>query len=442
MAPGSVGVKHGIVLGGQHEGIIDSTIEEIVSNDGDSQAIGIWTAAGPLIIRNNFISSAGINLLSGGAIPAVLNLVPSDLEITHNHFYKPLKWKDDQAFRTGTNRVVVKNLFELKNAQRVLVEGNVFENVWPDAQNGYAIVLTPLPGGVNTVDSAWTIVSDVTFRNNLLKNCADGFVLDGGGPTLHNPEGPTLSGGRFLIENNAIVGLGGDYPSDNLSGVFASIRRGPFDLQLRHNTVEAYSGSTLRGITLQFTYGVADEGGALYPLQRFVVQDNIWHARSSPLILGEAGDNLSTVAPGYTWTNTVFVGPWPTTNGYGINYPIRMPQGNGNDYPSSSAKIGYSNLAAGDYRLAPGSPYKGAASDGRDIGVDWEAFDAAQGSTNNILQLSGQTVPSSTVSGTSTSINVTIAPPQTTTPTQSTTPASDPGKQFLGKLKQLMDRVR
>ncbi len=35
----------------------------------------------------------------------------------------------------------VKNLFELKNARTVVVEDNIFENHWKDAQPGYAIVL-------------------------------------------------------------------------------------------------------------------------------------------------------------------------------------------------------------------------------------------------------------------------------------------------------------
>ena len=40
---------------------------------------------------------------------------------------------------SGT-RWVVKNLLELKNAERVQIEGNVLENVWKAGQAGYAIV--------------------------------------------------------------------------------------------------------------------------------------------------------------------------------------------------------------------------------------------------------------------------------------------------------------
>ena len=48
---------------------------------------------------------------------------------------KPAAWR--------ASAWTVKNLFELKNAQRVLVDGNVLERNWPQAQNGYSILLTP-----------------------------------------------------------------------------------------------------------------------------------------------------------------------------------------------------------------------------------------------------------------------------------------------------------
>jgi hypothetical protein len=78
--------------------------------------------------------------------------------------------------------------------------------------------------------------------------------------------------------------------------------------------------------------------------------------------------------PGYIWTNNVFAGPWPTSGGWTA---AMMPQGNGNAYPVSLVNVGYTNVAGGDYSLSSISPYKGAASDGKDIGVDWNQFNAA-----------------------------------------------------------------
>ena len=41
----------------------------------------------------------------------------------------------------------MKNLFELKNARRVQIEGNLLENNWLDAQVGFAILFTVRAAG-------------------------------------------------------------------------------------------------------------------------------------------------------------------------------------------------------------------------------------------------------------------------------------------------------
>jgi len=441
---GSYGVKYGIILGGQHQGVIDSTIEEIVSNDGEAKAIGNWFGAGPFVIRNNLLSASGENIMIGGATPVVPNLIPSDIEMRQNHFYKPLKWRDDPGYTSGPNRVLTKNLLEFKNAQRVIIDGNVFENIWPDGQMGYAVVFTPKTGSVGSADH-WSIVADITFSNNILKNCSDGMVISGGGPNIL--EGATQRGGRFLIENNAFLGLGGDYNSSYTAGNLAQISNGPFDVQFKHNTAVAYAGSTIRGANLLFTYGVADER-ALLPVERFVIQDNIFHAVNYPMVLSGGGASLGTVAPSYTWTNTVVVGPWPTPAGYTPTYPLPLPQGNGNDYPQGDANVGYIGLAQRNYGLSTTSKYKNAASDGKDIGVDWDTFNAAQDPANNTQPVASSSPapnPSEPTSNVATSMSISSTsnpPPTPASPTHQPSTVTETTKQFLGKLKQLMERVR
>jgi hypothetical protein len=39
--------------------------------------------------------------------------------------------------------------------------------------------------------------------------------------------------------------------------------------------------------------------------------------------------------------------------------------------------VGFADAGAGDYRLAADSPYRGAGTDGRDVGADLEALNAA-----------------------------------------------------------------
>ena len=49
----------------------------------------------------------------------------------------------------------------------------------------------------------------------------------------------------------------------------------------------------------------------------------------------------------------------------------------GNFFPLNNAAVGFVNFAAGDYRLAAGSAYRNAASDGKDLGADIAALNAA-----------------------------------------------------------------
>ena len=65
--------------------------------------------------------------MSGGNDPKIANLVPSDIEFSNNYLCKPLSWNPTDPSWDGITRTV-KNLFELKNAQRVLVSGNVMED--------------------------------------------------------------------------------------------------------------------------------------------------------------------------------------------------------------------------------------------------------------------------------------------------------------------------
>lgn len=114
---------------------------------GDSQAFSGGAGdlpMGPFKIVNNFLEAAGENIIFGGAAATA---TPADIEIRHNHFFKPLIWMPGQpGFVGGVSGrpFIVKNLFEIKNAQRVLFEGNILDYSWGGVgQTGFAIVLTP-----------------------------------------------------------------------------------------------------------------------------------------------------------------------------------------------------------------------------------------------------------------------------------------------------------
>lgn len=73
-------------------------------------------------------------ILFGGAVNDDAASNPRDITIQGNYFTKPMSWRGQDYF--------VKNLFEIKNALRVLLEGNIFENHWAEQQSGSAFVMT------------------------------------------------------------------------------------------------------------------------------------------------------------------------------------------------------------------------------------------------------------------------------------------------------------
>ncbi len=108
--------------------VIDSDISDVHIAGFDSNAVGTNVSPGPIKIVNNYLSAAGENILFGGGGKGWGGYVPSDIEIRNNWIFKPLEWV--ALSRAPIYSMVVKNLLECKSCQRVLVDGNTFENVW------------------------------------------------------------------------------------------------------------------------------------------------------------------------------------------------------------------------------------------------------------------------------------------------------------------------
>jgi len=169
----------------------------------DAQAVnggGGNIAGGPYKIDNNFLEASGQSILFGGA-PATTT--PTDIEVRRNHMFKPLTWKPGDANFVGGptgEPFIVKNNFELKNAQRVLLEGNILENSWGGfSQTGFSILLTPK----NQAPGVCPIckVTDVTIRYNRVIRVA-GVLQIANALGGHNDENLiSAGGGRYSIHD-------------------------------------------------------------------------------------------------------------------------------------------------------------------------------------------------------------------------------------------------
>ena len=100
---------------------------------------------------------------------------------------------------------------------------------------------------------------------------------------------------------------------------------------------------------------------------RFVYQDNIAPQNQYGIIGNGTGPGKSTLTayfPDAVVRRNVIPGAQADL------YP------EDNFFPPSLAQVGFINLPSGDYRLAPNSPYKHAASDGKDPGADFQNLPA------------------------------------------------------------------
>jgi hypothetical protein len=151
---------------------------------------------GTFKIFNNFLEASGENILFGGS-GATVN--PADLEIRRNHLYKPMIWKEGEPGYTPAptgDPYIVKNHFELKNAQRVLFESNLLENCWGGfSQTGFSIGLSPKNQGNHCPKCQ---VTDVTIRYVRIRNVGGGFAIQNG---LSKAGGGSAGGGRYSIHD-------------------------------------------------------------------------------------------------------------------------------------------------------------------------------------------------------------------------------------------------
>ncbi|HSE20208.1 MAG TPA: hypothetical protein VLB68_01080, partial [Pyrinomonadaceae bacterium] len=104
-------VQRGISLNAAEITVSNSYISEIHGRGYDTQAICGWNGPGPFHIINNYLEASGENVMFGGALPSITNLIPSNIEIRRNYFFKPLSWKVGDPSYAGIHWSV-KNLLE------------------------------------------------------------------------------------------------------------------------------------------------------------------------------------------------------------------------------------------------------------------------------------------------------------------------------------------
>lgn len=308
--------QRGVAANASNFTLSNSQVYEIHGRGFDTQAVCAWNGPGPFRIVNNDLQAAGENILFGGADPSIPDLVPSDIEIRNNRITKPLSWKVTDPSYAGFHWSI-KNLLELKNARNVLIDGNHFENSWGDAQIGYAILFT-----VRNQDGAapWSIVENVEFSNNVVRNSEQGIQLLGS-----DYNNPSQRSRNLRVYNNRFEGIKNWF----------MVLEGFYDVTIEHNTHEQ------RGNILVFN-GEQTLG--------FVYRNNV--TTRDPNGYGIKGDSteegtrtLEAFAPGYTVEGNVIAAAWATIYPPNNFYPA--------DLSNVSSYVGTDGLTPGFIATSP-----------------------------------------------------------------------------------------
>jgi hypothetical protein len=375
----------GIFLTGMaYTAIVDSYFSDfhcisVTGSCTDAQAIGGGGGdqpSGPYKIVNNFLEASGENILFGGG-PATVT--PADIEIRRNHFFKPLIWKPGESgFVGGTSGkpFIVKNLFELKNAQRVLFDGNLLDNSWGGVgQMGFALVLTP-----RNQNSQCPLcrVTDITLRNNLIRHM-------GSGMSIANAPADTgaiaAAGERYSIHDLIFEDIDADVYKG--FGAFAMIiSNGP---QLRDVKIDHVTALPSR---VAFIIG-ADRDKPL-PAS-FSVTNSILNAGEREVTSTGGGQKNCAFGVVQMGPEAIFRSCFQQMtfdHNAIIGSSKQWPKGN--SFPKNEDSVGFVSAnhgKDGKYRLCvekdkspnckKASSYLRAASDGKNLGADVDAVDAA-----------------------------------------------------------------
>ncbi len=265
----------------------------------------------------------------------------------------------------------MKNHFELKNAQRVLLEGNIMENTWGGySQVGFSVLLTPKNQTSGTANLCPLCkVTDVTVRYNTMSHVGAGMQVANG---LSGTGGAPLDGERYSIHDvtiddiNATTYVG--------SGVLFQVSMGdgtPVFQNVTINHITGFAPSEL--------LNVGDDTNVNPLMANFIFTNNIGNAGTYPVWSTGGSTNCAFHDVPITTFKACFANSSSLSNAViapGSNYPSSSWPA-GNFFPVNAAAVqfvNYNNGNGGDYHLAATSPYRNAGTDGKDLGADIDAI--------------------------------------------------------------------
>lgn len=188
--------------------IVDSQFSQNLRPGAEGHTISP-NGPGPYKFVHNWLEGSSSCIFAGGNEGVVPFGIPTlvtfqDVEIRKNRCTFPYSWlgvlRIPPGNTTWNNQALTrKNMEEFKNGDRVLLDGNIFE----DSDNS---------GGQSGVEfdinlKNWLVnyelsMTDITFTNNIIRNSCEGFEQEGTGNSSGNGTGNAYAQNRTIYANN------------------------------------------------------------------------------------------------------------------------------------------------------------------------------------------------------------------------------------------------
>ena len=384
------------------------------------------------LLENNVIESPGITLFAeevGGTAPNA-----GDIAIRRNL----VNWRDELRLGSPASlgyQVTVRQFLEFKRCERCLVEGNIFRNEWTDGSTGNtgsSLVFTPrCSSSAAGRHGSANRIQDVTIRYNRLEHVNGFLTLLGGetGDRACDVEGTK----RVQAKHNIITSIDGASIAyvtgmSRVNGQAFYLSQGLEDVMIENNSIYTQAGS-MPAFLLQFynrNAGLRVRNNLLFMSNDNAangVTDGYYSLFVPPVVNTNASTRISGLwtampnpDPATQFSNNVMI-PTVTNTGASVNYDnpsFLLPVSTCNtQWASLMTCVGttettgtrrlaipkFLNAAAGDFGLRHDSPFASGAQaplcvtnpafcvhsgDGRDLGADAGAVDAASGKLRNV----------------------------------------------------------
>lgn len=323
--------RRGFALNSAETSVVNSYVSGFAGAGDETQAIAGWNGPGPFHVVNDYVEGACQNIMFGGADPSIPDLVPSDIEIRRNYLFKPAAW---------FGRASIKASIELKNARRVMIDGNVIES---GGVIGPFVITVRNQNG----KAPWSTIEDVEVTNNVVRHGGTGFSILG-----RDNEHPSRQARRIRIANNLLADA---ETANGDPSIFVKICCAD-SVTVEHNTV-------------QQTGNIVTSYGA--PTTDFIFRNNIVQFNAYGFYC--EGDVTACIPPQTFKGNVIADNAGAAERDAAVQRAIPL----GNFFARTFDDLKFVDYARGDWRLSPQSHYRGRATDGKDPGVDFELLNAA-----------------------------------------------------------------